>query len=181
MMPFTRFNFTRFALRPTVCEIQGCRKSEMHPMTSDWAWSLNYQRYPEYTKYLPMKPKFPSVSLYVQPFARHKIVSNRKCTGWLQIDLGHLAVKGALNTYPKFHPFCCISSHVITRLSNIRMYWMTWEWPWTLSCQKYHVHTEYLAPMPKFSSVSLLGQSFRDTWLRKIWNALNDLRMTLST
>ncbi len=37
---------------------------EMHPMTPNWTWTLNSQKYSIYTKYLPLRPKFCSVLLY---------------------------------------------------------------------------------------------------------------------
>ncbi len=43
--------------------VQGRRKSEMHRMTPNWTWRLNNQMYAIYTKYLPLRPKFWSVSL----------------------------------------------------------------------------------------------------------------------
>ena len=44
--------------------VQGYKKSEMHQMTPNWTWTLNSQKYTIYTKYLPLRPKFWSVSLY---------------------------------------------------------------------------------------------------------------------
>ncbi len=44
--------FMRFTLQPDVLEIQGCRKSEIHWVTSGWPCTLNCQKYPGYTEYL---------------------------------------------------------------------------------------------------------------------------------
>ncbi len=44
---------------PAVVEIQGCWKSEMHRITSEWPWLLNSKKYPIYIKY-PQRPKFGS-------------------------------------------------------------------------------------------------------------------------
>ena len=55
----------RFALRLAVSEIkhvQGRRKTETHRMTPNQTWTLN--SHPIYTKYLPLRPKFWSISLY---------------------------------------------------------------------------------------------------------------------
>ena len=67
-----------FAPRPAVFEIQGCGKSEMHRMTPEWLnHLLKCQKYPVYTKYSPLTPKFHSVSFYVQSF-RYSLVQNGK-------------------------------------------------------------------------------------------------------
>ena len=82
----------------------------MHRTTPHW--TLNSQKCSVYTKYLPKKPKFQSVSLYDQQFSRYKVAENRKCTEWPQTDLKHLTVKSTLhtlNTYP-MRPKCwCFS------------------------------------------------------------------------
>ena len=112
-------NFASFALRPTVVEIQGCPKSEMHRMTSEWPWTLNSQRYHLYSKYERLKPTFWSVSLYAHPFSRYKVDENRKyrkCTAWPQTDPEHLTVKSTtytLSAYPRgpnFGPFRSMTS-----------------------------------------------------------------------
>ncbi len=44
----------QFALPLALFEIQGWRKSEkseMYPMTSEWPWTLNSQKYHVYSKY----------------------------------------------------------------------------------------------------------------------------------
>ena len=51
-------------------------------------WTLKNQRYPIYMVQLPTTPKFQSVSLYSQPFDRHRPLWD-KCTEWLQNDLKH--------------------------------------------------------------------------------------------
>ena len=59
----------RFTLRLAISEIyvQGGRKSEMHQMTQTEKHSID-------TTYLPLRPKFWSVSLYDYPFLRYKVV-----------------------------------------------------------------------------------------------------------
>ncbi len=42
-------------LWPAVCERQGCWKPQMHQMSPDWPWTLNCQRYPICTEYLPSR------------------------------------------------------------------------------------------------------------------------------
>ncbi len=56
-----------FTLRLAISEIQHVqdwRKSEMHRMTPNWTWRINSKKYFIYTKYLPPRPKYWSVSLY---------------------------------------------------------------------------------------------------------------------
>ena len=44
----------------------------MHRITPNWPCTLNSQKYPMYTKYLPMRSKFWSVSLHDQRFPRYR-------------------------------------------------------------------------------------------------------------
>ena len=70
-----------FTLRLAVSEIQHVqdwRKSEMHWMNPNWTWTLNSQNYSRYTKYLPPRPKYWSVSLYDYPFLRYNILGRQK-------------------------------------------------------------------------------------------------------
>ena len=48
-------------------------KSVMHRMNPNWTWTLNSQKYPVHIKYLPLRPKFWSVSLYGQRFPIYRI------------------------------------------------------------------------------------------------------------
>ncbi len=41
-------NLFQFAVRPSVLDMKGCRKSQMHQMTSQWHWTLHCQRYSVY-------------------------------------------------------------------------------------------------------------------------------------
>ncbi len=75
-------NFAPF--RSTI-KIQGCRKSETHRMTPTWTWTLNSQKYSVYTKYLPMRRKFCSVSLFDQRFQRYHTSYNSQLTPMLNI------------------------------------------------------------------------------------------------
>ncbi len=75
----------RFALRLAVSEIQGLQKSEMHRVTPNWTWTLNSQKYSIYTKYLPLRSKFWSVSLYEQWFPRYRTFYNSPLTAMLNV------------------------------------------------------------------------------------------------
>ena len=62
------------------------------PNDPNLTWTHNSQKYPVYTKYLPLRQKIWSLTLYDQPFPRYKDVKNRKCTTWPQNELEHLTV-----------------------------------------------------------------------------------------
>ncbi len=68
------------ALRPSVCKVQGRRKSQMHRMTLDSHWSLNCQ-----------------IRCPLQPCLKCKIVKIRKCIEWHKDDLEHLSGLSTLN------------------------------------------------------------------------------------
>ncbi len=73
---------------------QGCRKPEMHWMTSDWPWTPNWQRCPcIHWTFTHQRPKCWSVSLYNQPFLRYKVVENWKCTRLPQTVIEQVTVK----------------------------------------------------------------------------------------
>ncbi len=127
----------RFALRPSLFEIQGYWKSEMHQMTPEWSWALYCQKYPVFSKCWTQKPKFHSVSFYDQPFSRYNVVENWKCTGWPQNDLKHLTD----NSYPlhtKYSPEAQISLRFALQPTILQMLgcWksemnrMTPDWPY---------------------------------------------------
>ncbi len=44
-------SFVDFALGPVAFEIQSCRKSQMHRITSEWPWTLHCQKHPVHAKY----------------------------------------------------------------------------------------------------------------------------------
>ncbi len=48
--------------------------SEIYGVTSKWPWTLSSQRYLAYSKYLPLRPKFWSISLYGEPFSIYQVV-----------------------------------------------------------------------------------------------------------
>ncbi len=146
-------------------------------MTSDWLWTLNDQTYPIYTKYLRLRFKFWSVSLYNQSFSRRKVGENQQCTEWPQNDMKYLTVKRTL--YMLLYIYSCIkvliprlnirsvslydqpfTRYDVVEMGKIEMHRLTSDWPWTLNGQKYPVYTEYLPPSPKFWSVSLYWQPF---------------------
>ena len=56
--------FGPFAIWPEVFQIQCRRKLEMHRMTQNWTSTLNSQNYSLYTKHLPLRPNFWSISIY---------------------------------------------------------------------------------------------------------------------
>ena len=66
----------RFALRTALFKVQSLRKSKMHRITPGWTWTFNSQKYLVYTKHLPLRPKFWSVSLYHQRFPRYRTFYN---------------------------------------------------------------------------------------------------------
>ncbi len=88
--------------------------------STEWLQTELYsQKYSIYIKYLAMRPKFWSVSLYGYPFPKYsmyKVTKNRKYTERPQTELELLTVKSTLytpNTYlsgPNFSPFRCTTS-----------------------------------------------------------------------
>ncbi len=72
--PYTCYYYQcslRFALQPAIFELQAILK-QVHWMTSKWPWTLQGQRYTTYVLLVSPSPKFWSVSLYDQPFSRHR-------------------------------------------------------------------------------------------------------------
>ncbi len=135
-------------------------KSEMHRMTPNWNWTFNSQKYPVYAKCLLLKPKLWSVSLYDQRFSRYTVTENRKCTKWLQIDLGHLTVKSSLYTlitYPKAQHLVPFALRLSVSERKVVKNRKCTEWP---QIELYPVFTKYLLLRPKFWSVSLYDQRF---------------------
>ncbi len=62
-------NSFHFALRQKYLRDTRLLKTKnMHYMTSGWPWTLNCQRYPVSTRYLPQGSKFHFFSLYNYPF-----------------------------------------------------------------------------------------------------------------
>ncbi len=75
-----------FALRPSVSEIRFFRKSEkagMQRMTSDWPYTLNSQKYPVYSKYLPIRPQicsfWPAISKYRRLYVKRPKQAQKSC------------------------------------------------------------------------------------------------------
>ncbi len=101
--------FFRFTIQPAFLEIQGCRKLQMHQMTSDWPWTLNCQKYLVYTEYLitPRGPNFHPVCCMASHFRDTRLQKLGNALNGLK----HLTVKSTLytlNTNPigqNFHPF----------------------------------------------------------------------------
>ncbi len=96
-LPKAQVFFICFALRSEVFKIQGCQKSEMPRMTSEWFWTFICQTCSVYAEYLPPEVKCLSVWLYDQAFLRYKFIENWKRTKWPQTDLEHIAVKSSLH------------------------------------------------------------------------------------
>ena len=90
----------------------------MNRITSNWTWTLTSQNFPVYPTYVPLRPKFWSVSLNDYPFPRYnlnKVGENQKYTEWPQTQLEHLTGKivlYTLNTYPRDEHF--VSFHSTT-------------------------------------------------------------------
>ncbi len=68
-------------------------KSEMHPMTSEWPWTLNSQTYSLYTKYLPQGQIL--VHFALRPDIQN--TENQKCPEWTQNDIERLTAKSSLS------------------------------------------------------------------------------------
>ena len=76
--------FVRFPRRPAVFNVQGCWKSQMHRMTSDWSWTHDNQKYPVNSiNTYHRGTNFGPVCSTTSPFPDRKF---RKCTEWPQID-----------------------------------------------------------------------------------------------
>ncbi len=113
----------QFALRPAKFQIQDCQNMEMHRITSQRIWILNFQKYPAYIdSYIPSPNNF-------SPFR-----STTSCLPNTELHLNTLLSKAP-----------CIPSEAPVLVSRCC----------TTSC-------------------------FRDTRLRKIGNAPNELRLTLN-
>ncbi len=66
-----------------------CLQETGLPATNDPKLNLNTytsQKYSVYTKYLPLMPKFWSVSLYDERFSKTKVTKNQKCTEWPKLN-----------------------------------------------------------------------------------------------
>ena len=90
--------FIHFTPWPAVFEIPLCQKSDMHWMTSDWAWSLNCHKYPVYTEYLPQSP---NVCMFYSTASRFQDTRLSKITNApndLRLTLNTLTVKSTLYT-----------------------------------------------------------------------------------
>ncbi len=125
-----------FTLRPVVFHIWGCWKLKVYWMTSDWPWTLNCQKYPVYTEYLPPRPKFSSVLLYNPLFSRYKAVENQKCTNWPWTDLSKVPVPcmhWVLSARPIFG--LMYSTTKIQYCRQLKIHRMTSDWPWICNWQ----------------------------------------------
>ena len=76
-----------FALRLAVSKTQGNQKLEMHWVIPNWTWTFLTVKstLAIYTKYLPMRSKFWSVSLYDQGFPRYCTFYNTPLTNMLNV------------------------------------------------------------------------------------------------
>ncbi len=135
------------------------------PIDPNWTWTLDSQKYYIYAKYLSLKSKFWSVSLYDKPFPRYnmcKASKNRKCSEWPQTKLEGKTVKPFYIHYiltTEVQIFICFTLRLaISEMQGRQkseMYRVTPNWTWTLNSQKYRICTKYLPLRPKFWYVSL--------------------------
>ncbi len=149
-----------FALPLAIFELQAILR-QVRRITPKWPWTLLGQRYPIYMWQLPPSPKFQSVSLYRQPFARYtcqfetsapnhpKVTINTK---WKQIP--HIHVTTVLESQI---PFRFALRLAIFELQAIlkQVHQMTPKWPWTLNDQKYPNRHVTTTPSSKFHSISV--------------------------
>ena len=121
LTPETEILF-RFTLRLPVSEIhaQGQRKSEMHRRTLNRTWTLNSQKYPIYTKCLPLRPPFSPFRSSISHFRDTTCTRSAKIVNAPndpKLTFKHLTVKRTLytlNIYPRdphFGPFRSMISH----------------------------------------------------------------------
>ena len=130
-------------------------------MTSNWPRTCDCQTYPVYTKFLPPRPKFWSVSPAV-----FEIQGCRICTEWPQNDREYLKIKihciqhGTLYIHstcprcPKFGPFRCRKPAVLEvqkclKSEKSEMHRATSGWYWTHNYLQNPVHTKYLPSRSK--------------------------------
>ena len=139
----------------------------------------HFYKYPIYIDDLNPRPKLQCILIYCQPFSRYKVVQNRQCTIWPQIDLKHLTV----NSTHCIFPFCSMTS--LFPGTRLRRKWemslVISDLPWIFNWQTYPIYIEYLPAEAKFPSVLLYDQAFWDTRLLIILNAPNDLMLILNT
>ncbi len=92
-------------------------KLEVHWMTPNWTWILNSQKYSIYTKCLPLRPKFLSVSFTISRFRDTTCTRLSKMTPnwtWMFDSQKYSTFVYTLNTYlwgPNFAPFHSTISH----------------------------------------------------------------------
>ncbi len=67
LSPRHKYWLVLFYDQPT-SKIQGCQKSEMHQMTTEWPWALKSQKVSYTQQVNTPKPKLWSIWLYDQPF-----------------------------------------------------------------------------------------------------------------
>ena len=149
----------------------------MHRITPNRTGTLNSQQYPVYTKDLPLRPKFWSVSLYDYSFPRYRVIKNQKCTEWPQIEIEHLSQKYTIYSKSSGAQImvCLALQQAVSEIQGRQkseMHWMTPNWTGTLNSQKYPVYTKDLPPRPKFWSAffKIYGRRKSELhWMTPIW------------
>ena len=152
--------------------LQGRRKSEMHRMTPNWTWTLNYQKYPIYTLSIyPWYPKFGPFGHTVSRFwdaictRSPKIGNAPNDPNWTwTLNSQKYSIYTKYSLRPKFWSvslynelFTRYNIHVQGHQKSEKQR-MTPNWTWTLNIQKYSIYTKYLPMRPRFWSVSLYDQ-----------------------
>ncbi len=137
-------------------------------MTSEWPWTLDWQKYPVYIKYLPPRSKF-SVHFTLW---QAKVVENRQigdAPNDLRLILNNYTLY-ILSTYPwgpNVCRFCSTTSYFQdTRLLEIRNFENVPIEMWLRNLKKYLIYTNY----PQYSNLGKFCCTtfpFRDTRLSK--------------
>ena len=117
-------------------------------MTTNWTWTLNSQKYPVYTKYLPQRPKFALchfTNCCFQDISSPKIrniLNDPKLslnTQQLQLHYIHWILTPGAQIVVRFAPQLAVSK--IQGCQKSEMHQMTPNRTWTLNSQKYPVYT----------------------------------------
>ncbi len=177
-----------FALRPSIFEIQVCRKLECTEWPQNYLKHFTDKSYLVHTEYSPPNPIFCSVLLYDQPFSRYKIIKKVNALN----DSG-MTLSTQLSKVPCIHSirapktqfhFISLKSQPFSRYKVDENRKCT-EWPQidlnplTVKGTLYVLNTH-----PRGLNLNPLrstARHFRHTSLPKIRNTPNDPRITLTT
>ncbi len=136
----------------------------------EWLETFKCQKYPAYTKNLPLGHKFWSVYSKTNHFRNAKLWKIRKIRNApndlsLTLNTWQSKVPCILQHLPtrfNFGPFCSMTIRfwdtILSESGKIGSAPNDLEWPWT--DQKYPVHTKYFPPLSRFWSVLLYNQPF---------------------